>query len=350
MSKMKVAMVGCGRISGVYKGSFQKLSDEVEVVYAVDTDLEKAKEFASHFDGCTALTDYKEILDSDIDVVHIATPHHLHASMAIDFMNHKHHVLTEKPMATTLEDADTMIASSIENGVKLGVIFQTRYVRGCVELKEMIEEGKIGKVLGARSYLSWSRPDSYYEESDWKGTWDKEGGGVLIDQAIHSLDRVLWLVGSDIEWIHGSMANRSHKSVHVEDTAEALVKFENGCLYQLYACNAYPINAPIQIEIVGDKGKVGLVQDTAWVHIDGEEYYEIEQNFEGVEVGPSYWGTSHVLQISDFYGSILEDRPFCLDGKEGRKALELVLGIYKSARLNERVVLPFEDIKTHEPL
>src|SRR5699024_8453525 len=156
----------------------------------------------------------------------------------------------------------------------------------------------------------------------WKGTWDKEGGGVLIDQAIHSLDRVLWLVGSDIEWIHGSMANRSHKSVDVEDTAEALVKFENGCLYQLYACNAYPINAPIQIEVVGDKGKVGLVQDTAWVELEGEERYNVEANFEGVEVGPSYWGTSHVLQMTDFYDSLKEDREFCLDGTEGRKALE----------------------------
>ena len=199
MSKLKVAMIGCGRISEVYKGSFKKLSDEVEVLYAVDTDIEKAGVCQS-LEGCTSLTDYKEILDSDIDVAH-ATPHHLHAPMAIDFMNHKHHVLTEKPLAITLKDADAMIEASKKNGVKLGVIFQTRYVRGCVELKQMIEEGKIGKILGARSYLSWSRPDSYYEESDWKGTWDKEGGGVLIDQAIHSLDRVLWLVGSDIKWI-----------------------------------------------------------------------------------------------------------------------------------------------------
>lgn len=343
MSKLKVAMIGCGRISEVYKGSFKKLSDEVEVLYAVDTDIKKAEEFASHFDGCIALTDYKEILGSDIDVAHLGTPHYLHAPMAIDFMNHGHHVLTEKPMAISLKDADEMIETSKKNGVKLGVIFQTRYVRGCVELKKLIEDGKIGNLLGARSYLSWSRPDSYYAESDWKGTWDKEGGGVLIDQAIHSLDRVIWLVGSDIEWIEGTMVNRSHKVVDVEDTSEALVQFKNGCLYQLYACNAYPINAPIQIEIVGDKGKVGLIQDTAWVHIDGEERYEIEEAFEGIDIGPSYWGTSHVLQIQDFYSAIREDRPFCLDGEEGRRALELVLGIYKSAREGKRIFLPFED-------
>ena len=343
MNKMKVAMIGCGRIAEVYESAFEALKDEVEVAYAVDTDIEKAREFASHFEGCTALTDYRDILGSDIDIVHLTTPHYLHAPMAIDFMNHKHHVLTEKPMATTLKDADAMIEASQQNGVKLGVIFQTRYVRGCQEIKELIDEGKIGKILGARSYLSWSRPNSYYEGSDWKGTWDREGGSTLINQAIHSLDRVLWLVGSDVKWIEGTVANRNTSNIETEDTAEALVGLDNGCLYQLHACTAYPINAPIEIEIVGDKGKVGLIQDTAWVHIDGQQPYEVEYEFDGVQVGPSYWGTSHLLQIKDFYASIRENRPFWIDGAEGRKALELVLGIYKSAHENRRIFLPYDD-------
>jgi UDP-N-acetyl-2-amino-2-deoxyglucuronate dehydrogenase len=343
MEKVKVAMVGCGRISEVYREVFKTLKDKVEVKYSVDIDKERAEEFASHFNGCRAITDYKEILDSEVDIVHLATPHYLHPIMAIDFMNHKHHVLTEKPMAITLKDADDMIKTSDKNGVKLGVIFQTRYVKGCMELKKFIEEGKLGKILGARSYLSWSRPDSYYAESNWKGTWDKEGGGVLIDQAIHSLDRVQWLVGSNIQWIEGSMANRMHQVVRVEDVAEALVKFENGCLYQLYACNAYPINAPIEIEIVGEKGKVGLVQDLAWVELEGQERYEIHEGYDGLYVGPSYWGSSHITQIKDFYKSVMEDKPVAIDGREGRKALELVLGIYKSAREHKRIDLPFED-------
>lgn len=143
-----------------------------------------------------------------------------------------------------------------EYDVKLGDIFQTRYVKGCQEIKKMIEEGRLGRILSARFYLSWSRSDEYYLESDWKGTWDKEGGGVLIYQAIHSIDRVQWLVGSEVEWIEGKLCNRLYNVIEVEDVAEAFVKFKNGCVYQLYACNCYGYDAPIEIEILGEKGKL----------------------------------------------------------------------------------------------
>lgn len=343
MQKLKVAMVGCGRISSVYREVFKTLKNDVEVVYAVDTKLEKAEDFAKDFEGCKALTDYKEILGTQLDIVHIATPHYLHAEMAIDSMQHGHHVLTEKPMSITLKEADEMIKVADDTGTKLGVIFQTRYVKGCMEIKKLVEDGKLGNIIGARSYLSWTRPDSYYANSDWKGTWDKEGGGVLIDQAIHSLDRVQWLVGSDIEWIHGTMDNRSHETVQVEDIAEALVKFKNGCLYQLYACNAYVYDAPIELEIVGDKGKAGMIQDLAWVELNGEERYEIHEGYDGLSVGPSYWGSSHITQVKDFYTSVRENKPVTIDGLEGRKPLELVLGIYKSARSGNKIQLPFSE-------
>ncbi len=343
MKKIRVAMVGCGRISEVYKAVFKQLSDTVEVAYAVDIDEEKAREFAKDFEGCMAVTDYKECFDKNIQVIHMATPHYLHPVMAIDAMKHKINVLTEKPMAINLKDADEMIKVSKKEGVKLGVIFQTRYVKGCMEIKKLIEEGRLGKIIAARSYLSWKRDDSYYSDSDWKGTWDKEGGGVLIDQAIHSLDRVQWLVGSDIEWIEGSIHNRLHHIVDVEDAADAFVKFKNGCIYHLYACNCFSYDAPIEIEIVGEKGKVGLKQDLAWVNINGEEPYEITDGYDGLSVGPNYWGCSHITQIKDYYNSVVEDKDVYVDGEAGRKALELVRGIYKSSMEKRKVFLPFED-------
>lgn len=343
MRKIKAAMIGCGRISEMYLDVFKELKDMLEVVYAVDTDRDKAEKFASEFDGCTAVTDYRECLDQGIDVFHIATPHNLHPVIAIDAMEHGICVLTEKPMAIELKDADRMIEVSKQYGVKLGVIFQTRYVKGCGEIKKLIEEGRLGRILSARSYLSWSRSDSYYLESDWKGTWDKEGGGVLIDQAIHSIDRVQWLVGSDVEWIEGKTSNRLHDIIKVEDVAEAFVKFKNGCIYQLYACNCYGYDAPIEIEIVGEKGKAGLKQDLAWVRIDKEEPYEIRDGYDGLSVGPDYWGCSHITQIKDFYHSVLQDEPVSIDGASGRKALEIIRGIYKSSRENKRVFVPFEE-------
>ncbi len=334
MKKIRLAMVGCGRISEVYKAAFKQLSNAVQVAYAVDVDEEKAKAFAKEFEGCLAVTDYRQCLSKNIDVMHIATPHYLHSQIAIDAMRNKINVLTEKPISITLEEADEMIKVAKEEGVKLGVIFQTRYVKGCMEIKKLIEEGRLGRITAARSYLSWKRDDSYYLGSDWKGTWDKEGGGVLIDQAIHSIDRVQWLVDSDVEWMQGSIANRMHKSVDVEDVAEAFIKFKNGCLYHLYACNCFSYDAPVEIEIVGEKGKAALKQDTALIRIEGEKPYEIIDEFEGYEdmaVGPNYWGCSHIIQLKDYYSSVTENKPVCIDGESGRKALEIVLGIYKSA-------------------
>lgn len=343
MKKLRVAIVGCGRIAELYKEVFKELSDRVEVVYAVDIDIERAKSFAKGLEGCIAITDYKQCFNNNIDVMHIATPHNLHAAMAIEAMRNKINVLTEKPMAITLKDSDEMIKVSEEEGVKLGVIFQTRYVKGCMDIKKLIEEGKLGKIVAARSYLSWKREDSYYKQSDWKGTWDKEGGGVLIDQAIHSIDRVQWLVGSNVEWIEGTINNRVHKTVDVEDVAEAFVKFKSGCLYQLYACNCFNYDAPIEIEVVGEKGRAGLKQDLAWVQLDGEEQYEIKDGYDGLSVGPNYWGCSHITQLKDYYNSVRENKEVYIDGKSGRKALEIVKGIYKSSKDKKRVYLPFED-------
>lgn len=345
MKRLRIAMIGCGRISQVYKESFKHLEDQVEVKYAVDVKLDRAKAFAEEFKGCIATDDYRSCLQGDVDLVHIATPHHMHPIIATEAMKHKVHVLTEKPMSIHLQDADRMIQVAKEEGVKLGVIFQTRYVEGYKTIKNMIREGKLGKIIGARSYLSWDRSDDYYKQSDWKGSWDKEGGGVLIDQAIHSIDRVQDLIGDEVDWIEASMENRNHKVVDVEDVAEAFIQFKNGCMYQLYACNCYCYDAPIEIEIVGEKGKVGLIQDLAWVRLEEDGYYEIEDERKGVTAGPSYWGYSHIMQIQDFYHAVRENQKVTIDGIEGRKALEIIRGIYHAATLNKRITFPFEDLK-----
>lgn len=337
MKKLRVCMIGCGRISVMYAQVFKELNDLAEVVYAVDTDLNKAKAFAEQFNGCKAISDYRQCMDDNIDVAHIATSHDLHHEIAIELMKNKIHVLTEKPMAITLSNADRMISVSEEMGIKLGVIFQTRYAKGCIYIKNIIDSGKIGKIKCAKSYLSWSRDKSYYADSDWKGTWEKEGGGVLIDQAIHSIDRVQWLVGSDMEWIEGNIRNRNHDFLKVEDTADALVKFKNGCLYHMYATNCFGYDAPIELEIVGEHGRVGMKQDLAWVDIDGEKYYEIADEHDEVIPGKAYWGNTHVIQIRDFYTSVINNSLVNIDGREGKKALDIVLSIYESSIKNKRI-------------
>lgn len=343
MKKLKVAIVGCGRISVCYEDAFRRLDELVEVVFAVDKDIALAKAFAEKF-GCAYTTNFDEILDQDIDVVHLCLPHYLHPVMAIRAMKAGFHVLTEKPIAISLQDADEMIQVQKETGVKLGVIFQTRYTKSVEKLKEMIARGDFGKIISARSSLTWNRPADYYKGNDWKGTWEKEGGGVLIDQAIHSIDRVRYMLDSDVEWIDGSVHNYAHPFVKVEDTANAAIMFKNGCLYSLYACNTYGTDSPITIELLGEKGRCGLIQDMGYYELDGT-YAEIRNTYETTNVGPDYWGSSHHIQLRDFYNSILTDTPILVDGLEGRKTLEMIKGIYLSSLKRERVYLPFEDVK-----
>lgn len=147
MDKLKVGIVGCGRISVVYKDVFQKCQSRIRVCYAVDKDLERAQKFASDFDGCAYSDSFEDILKQDLDVVHICTPHHLHKDQVILCLNAGFNVLTEKPMAITLKDADEMIAVANNSGKKFGVIFQNRYIEGVKEAKRVIDEGKLGKII-----------------------------------------------------------------------------------------------------------------------------------------------------------------------------------------------------------
>ncbi|GFI49305.1 putative 4,5-dihydroxyphthalate dehydrogenase [Lachnospiraceae bacterium] len=342
MKKLKVAIVGCGRIAVCYEDTFMRFPDIVEPVFAVDKVINKAKEFAGKFPSCKYTDNYDEILKEDIDVVHLCLPHYLHPHMAVKAMQAGIHVITEKPIAITLQEADLMLCTQRETGVKLGVIFQTRYTKSVTALKAMIDRGDFGRIISARSYLTWNRPFNYYDESDWKGTWDKEGGGVLIDQAIHSIDRVRYLVGSDVSWIDGSIHNYVHDFVKVEDTANAIIGFENGCLYNLYACNTYGLDSPIYIELAGEKGRCGLIHDTGFYEI-GDTYEEIKDEYVPASVGPVYWGSSHYIQLRDFYDSVLQDTPVAVDGTEGRKTLEIIKGIYLSSASGRRVNLPFTD-------
>lgn len=338
MSKLKVGIVGCGRISVVYKNAFMKCQDLVEVKYAVDKVKERAEAFSEEFDGCSFSDRFENILDQDLDVVHICTPHFLHKEQVIRCLEKGFNVLTEKPLAITMSDADEMIEAAGKSGKKFGVILQNRYINGVQEAKKVIVEGKLGKIVGAWSHLTWCRPPSYYQ-CDWKGSWDKEGGGVLIDQAIHSIDLVQYLVGSPVEWIHGQIDNRILKTVEVEDVADAVIGFKNGCIYSLFACNYYTSNSPIQIEIMGEKGKINLKGFDVTINIEGNKYEVKPARTEGKSGGQDYWGVFHYHEIRDFYKSVINNGPLTIEGKEGRAALEIVLGVYQSSKEKKKIFL-----------
>lgn len=329
MKKLRVGIVGCGRISVRHIASV-KAVEEAKLVACCDIRPERAEETAKKY-GMTAYVSYEEMLKKEnLDCVHICLPHYLHSSAAMLAFERGIHVLTEKPMDVNLASAKAAVNKAREKGVLYGVIFQCRYNDSARLVKEAVTSGRLGKIISARSTLTWTRPDDYYADSDWKGTWDKEGGGVVIDQAIHSIDLVHWIVDSKVQSVSVSMANRGHSSINVEDSAEGLITYENGVKYGFYAMNNYGCNEPIEIRLYCEKGKAVFGYDDAYIeYADGtrEEAHQREKPSDSAG-GKDYWGFHHVRQIRQFYNACLKREPLEISGEEALKTHELIMEIY----------------------
>ena len=325
MEKFRVGIIGCGRISVVYRQAFKDIADLIQVCFAVDKDISRAKAFAAEFEGCRASDRLEDMLQEKPDVIHVCTPHFLHKSHVIASLKAGCHVLTEKPIALSLEDAQEIIDTAKKCNRQLGVIFQNRYIEGVQEAKHLIESGALGKICGAWSSLNWHRPPSYYE-CDWKGSWEKEGGGVVIDQAIHSIDLVRYLMGCEAKSVQGHIARRILTNIEVEDEADAAFVFENNAVYAFSANNYYVKNSPIRIEISGEKGRCLLTETEMEIELEGQAPYRVMPKAIN-NGGESYWGAYHSVQIRDFYERLSLGEKVSVEPEDAAKTLEMVLGL-----------------------
>lgn len=336
MEKLRVGIIGCGRVSVMHFVS-AKQSEAAELVACCDINEKRAETSAEKY-GCKGYTDYREMIEKEkLDVVHLCLPHYLHVPVAVYAMEHGINVLSEKPMAVDYASAKSAVACAERTDVLYGVIFQCRYNNSARLVKKAVESGKLGKIVSARSILTWMRSDDYYAESDWKGTWDKEGGGVIIDQAIHSIDLVNWIVDSEVEHISVSMANRGHKVVAVEDSAEGLIEYRNGVKYGFYCMNNYGCDEPIEIKLYCEKGKVTFGYDDARIeYINGmiEEAHQ-DENTADYEGGKDYWGFQHVRQIEQFYRACLGKEKLELSGAEALKTHKLIMDLYEKGGMKK---------------
>ena len=342
MKKLKVGIIGCGRISR-FHGMPAAAQPNVELRAVCDLIPDRAKQMAKLFGAPKTYTDYKEMIKKEkLDVVHICLPHYLHAPVAIDAMKMGCDVLTEKPMAISMEQAEEMVKTAKKTKHKLGVIFQNRYNAGSQLVKQCLESGRLGAIKAAKCNVTWYRPNGYYTESDWKGTWDKEGGGAIIDQAIHTLDLMCWFIGYDIKEIECSMANRAHKGViEVEDAAEGLITFKNGVRASFWAMNYYSHDAQVEIELSCENGIATIKAEEGTVKLnDGREFTAKPNpnelfNYGG---GPSYWGASHYKEITDFYSCLAAGQEPPITGEEIlATAHKMVMAVYDAGR-NGKVV------------
>lgn len=330
MNKLGVAIIGCGAIFPLHAKAISAIKD-VNLLLVVDIDADKATRAGIEY-ACDATDDYREILnDNRIDVVHLCTPHHLHAEMAEELLRAGKHVLTEKPIAVDLPSAMRMLEAAQESSGQLGVVFQNRYNDASVYIKKTIDSGDLGKLLCMKGVVTWHRNESYYKDSNWRGRWSTEGGGVLINQTIHTLDLLQWY-GGEIKSVKGSITTDVLDGViEVEDTAHACIDFANNVRGLFYGTNTYLENSPVELELVFEEGTLNLRREHLYLWKDGKETLVCEPMFSPAE-GKSYWGTGHKRLIEDFYDHIFSGSKFWLDGPEGIKALELVKRIYSSSQ------------------
>jgi predicted dehydrogenase len=334
--KYRVGVIGCGRISSIYLPSFLKMADILEVVYVVDKELSRAKAYASNFPSCSYGQTIEDLVVQDLDVVHVLTPHFLHKDHVLACLEAGIDVLSEKPIAITLDDAKLMCQRAKELHRNFGVIFQNRYIEGVQEIKRLYQEGAFGKAKGAWSHLAWHRPPSYYE-CDWKGSWEKEGGGVVIDQAIHSIDLVRYIMDCPVETIQGHISRRILTQIEVEDEADAVIHFSNGVNYAFFACNYYTSNSPIRIEFDFEQGKALLTESEVVISLQGREAYTVYPASGKNTSNVGYWGNYHERQIQEYYKALEKGTPVPFAGEDATKTLEIVLGIYQSSKENRTV-------------
>ncbi len=332
MKKLKVAVIGCGRISVMHLDSIVQ-SEYAELVAVCDIKENLAK-IASEKYGVPYYTDYNEMLECvELDAVHLCLPHYIHTSVAIDAFKKGVNVLSEKPMSIKYEDAEEAVRIAQECGVQYGVIFQCRYNTPSQLVKNRVLDGRLGKVKCGRTTLTWYRPDNFYDDSDWKGTWDKEGGGVIIDQAIHSIDLANWMIDSTPIEIQSSLHNRNHECMVVEDSAEGLIKYENGALLSFFAMNNYFVDEPIEIRLLCENGNAVFSYDKAVIeYVDGtsETVYNNTDDCANYSGGKDYWGFKHNIQIDQFYRSLLGLEELEISGKEALKIQKIICDIYKN--------------------
>lgn len=342
MKTYRFGLIGCGRISKNHLESIKELPQAVLVAVA-DNDQD-ALDKALQTYGCEGYLDYKELLARpDIDIVNICTPSGYHARIAIDAMKAGKHVIVEKPMAMSLAEADAMLAAEREYGVKLAVVHQNRFNSAIVKVRQALEAGRFGDLTHGSAVIRWNRNADYYKQAPWRGTWAHDGG-CLMNQSIHNIDLLQWMFGP-VESLFAYTANRM-RPIEAEDNAVAVIKFQNGAMATIEASTTiYPKNLEETLNIFGTTGSVmvgGIAVNKieAWRFAGEDEQSILSEQF---KEPPNVYGFGHAEILKDMMEALEQNRTVAVPGCEGRKALEIILGIYHSVRLHNEVTFPLNE-------
>lgn len=340
------AIVGCGMIAKFHARAIAELRGS-KLIACHSRSMDKAAEFGASF-GCQPYDNLAKMLaNPSIDIVTICTPSGAHLEPGVLAAKAGKHVLVEKPLEVTVARCNKLIDACDQAGVQLGTIFPSRFHQSAKLLKSAAEAGRFGSIAMASAYVKWFRTQAYYDSGIWRGTWKLDGGGALMNQAIHSVDLLLWLMGP-VKSVAAMTALRAHERIEVEDAATAILEFESGALGAIEATTAAFPGSLKRIEIAGSLGSATLEEEaiTKWsfsksLRQDAKILEQMKSNNTGGGAAdPAAIGhKAHRDLFSDFLNSISKGEPSSIDGNQGLASVELINAIYRSAKGSKRIAL-----------
>ena len=345
-------IVGCGVIAPWHRGAVEHCP-EAQVVAACDIEEEKGRQFAAESGERVAFyRDYEDLMgDENVDIVSVCTPSGIHGEVTIVAAQAGKHVLCEKPIEITREQMDAMIQACRDHNVKLGGIFQRRTYDSSKQVRAAVQNGELGKMVLGDVFLKYYRSQAYYNSAGWRGTWELDGGGALMNQGVHGIDMLLWVMG-DVESVY-ARADHLVRDIPVEDTAIALLKYKNGAWGVLEGTTSVNPGEATRLELHGKLGTIILQEGdiVKWASTTGDDDHaqprELEQDTgekKGAVSDPTSIGMAgHIYLVNDIVQAVKEDRDPLIPGESARKAVELILAIYESARTGKEVRVDWEE-------
>jgi UDP-N-acetyl-2-amino-2-deoxyglucuronate dehydrogenase len=340
-------IIGCGMIAKFHARAIADL-DDAKLVACYNRTAPKAEALAAEFGG-EVYTDLEQMLArDDLDIVTICTASGAHCEPAVAAARAGKHVIVEKPLDVTRERCQAMIDACAQAGVKLATIFPSRFHRASLLMKQAVEQGRFGRLALGDAYVKWFRTQEYYDSGAWRGTWELDGGGALMNQAIHSVDLLLWLMGPVVD-VMAHTATLAHERIEVEDVATATIRFASGALGTIEATTAGFPGSLKKIELTGSRG-TAILEEEDIIKWEFAEAIDTDAQLREEMLGRTKTGGgagdpaaighhAHSLLFRDFLEAIEQDRPACIDGREGMRSVELILAIYESAKTGRRVEL-----------
>lgn len=354
MEKIKYALIGCGRISPNHIAAIEANQDDIVLCAICDPDDQRRSIIKEQFnlpDSVAEYADYRDMLkEVSPQLCAIATESGKHARIALDCIDSGANLIIEKPIALSLADADEIIKRAEEKGVKVCACHQNRFNKSIKKIRDAVEENRFGKLLHATAHIRWNRSKDYYDQAKWRGTWEQDGG-ALMNQCIHNIDLLRWMMGDEVIEIMAYTDRLTHDYIEAEDLGLAIVRFKNGGYGIIEGTtNVFPKNLEETLYIFGEKGtvkaggkSVNIIEE--WRFNDDIDNGEAVKS-EFSETPPNVYGFGHTPLYADVIAAIRENRQPLVDAEAGRRALEMVLAIYKSAADGKAVSLPLSNVNS----